>query len=223
MTAYGAPLWSGAPICLVDMDGRDILSAMSRRAVFALVGVTGVLALSGCGGGVAGSASSGPPQTAAQAVSVEATFAPPPSAPAVTYDPKLVPPGAQVTVHAAADSGSTTVELAVRGLVPDRRYGAHAHAKPCGAKGEDAGPHFQSKVDPVQPSVDPAYANPQNEIWLDLTTDAQGAGTAKATVPWTFPADRRPHSVIVHAMPTATDAGKAGTAGARAACVTVDF
>jgi Cu-Zn family superoxide dismutase len=29
--------------------------------------------------------------------------------------------------------------------------------------------------------------------------------------------------VIIHAMPTATDPGKAGTAGSRAACITVGF
>ena len=34
-----------------------------------------------------------------------------------------------------------------------------------------AGPTFQNVVDPVQPSVDPAYANPENEIWLDFRTD----------------------------------------------------
>jgi len=71
--------------------------------------------------------------------------------------------------------------------------------------------------------VDPAYANPENEIWLDFTTDAEGAASAETTVEWTFPADRRAASVIIHAMPTATAPGEAGTAGDRAACVTVDF
>lgn len=77
--------------------------------------------------------------------------------------------------------------------------------------------------DPVQPSVDPAHANPENEIWLDLTTDADGAGGATTTVPWGFESGRRARSVVVHAMPPATDPGRAGTAGARAACITVAF
>jgi superoxide dismutase, Cu-Zn family len=41
--------------------------------------------------------------------------------------------------------------------------------------------------------------------------------------PWQFPADRRAESVIIHAMPTATEPGKAGTAGDRAACISVNF
>ena len=77
--------------------------------------------------------------------------------------------------------------------------------------------------DPVQPSVDPAYANPQNEVWLDLTTDGEGAGSATTTVAWGFERAPRAQSVVIHAMPTATGAGRAGTAGDRAACVTVAF
>jgi hypothetical protein len=47
---------------------------------------------------------------------------------------------------------------------------------PCGAAASAAGPHYQHKRDPqasaTAPSVDASYANPQNEVWLDLTTDA---------------------------------------------------
>jgi len=141
----------------------------------------------------------------------------------ITYDPAIVPVGAGAVVTSTIRDRGEVVTLAVRGMVPDRRYGAHAHAKPCGAKGDAAGPHFQFDLDPVQPSVDPKYANSKNEVWLDLATDGNGAGTATATLARVFPADRRPQSVIVHAMPTATEAGKAGTAGARAACVDVPF
>ena len=91
------------------------------------------------------------------------------------------------------------------------------------ASGADAGPHYQFSEDPVTPSVDPSYANPMNEIWLDVTTDANGAGEATATVPWVFPDDRRAESVVLHEKPTATHAGHAGTAGGRPGCVTVDF
>ena len=87
-----------------------------------------------------------------------------------------------------------------------------------------AGPHFQNRVDPAAtpqaPSSDPAYANPQNEVWLDLRTDGDGAGTATTTVPFAFPG-RAPASVVVHEKEmTATAPGQAGTAGGRLACLT---
>ncbi|MBE1500081.1 Cu-Zn family superoxide dismutase [Amycolatopsis lexingtonensis] len=146
-----------------------------------------------------------------------------PSAHAVTYRPGLVPAGARAHVFSlsAAHAGTTTT-LVVTGLRPGRAYGAHAHAQPCGATGDAAGPHFQHVPDPVKPSTDPAYANPRNEIWLDFTTDRLGTGFARSTVDWTFDA-RRPRSVVVHETHTHTDLGHAGTAGARLACLDVDF
>ena len=71
--------------------------------------------------------------------------------------------------------------------------------------------------------TDPAFANPANEIWLDLTTDAAGNGRAKAVVDWQFPSGRRPGSVIIHERHTSTGAGTAGVAGQRVACLTVPF
>lgn len=141
---------------------------------------------------------------------------------ATSYNKTLVPAGAKVVVAEYVYDGSTTVTLNVRGLVPKRAYGAHAHAMPCGPKGDDAGPHFQHRPDPVTPSADPNYANPENEIWLDFTTDAQGNATTATTVPWVF-SDRRAASVIIHAEPTQTAAGQAGTAGARLACLSFGF
>jgi Cu-Zn family superoxide dismutase len=67
------------------------------------------------------------------------------------------------------------------------------------------------------------FANPQNEIWLDLTTDAAGNGHAKAVVDRPFPPGRRPGSVIIHERHTSTGAGVAGVAGQRVACLTVTF
>ena len=124
------------------------------------------------------------------------------------------------------EDGSTVVALDVEGLLPDRGYAAHLHVKPCGATGADAGPHFQNTPDPAagpdRPSTDPAYANPENEVWLDLHTDADGNGHAEAEVAFTFVPNRSPRSVVVHeAELTATHAGHAGTAGARAACLTL--
>jgi Cu-Zn family superoxide dismutase len=182
------------------------------------LGVVGVLALTGCGGTAAQAAAA----PSMRNVQVSATFTTSPGT-ATTYDPQLVPPGAQAAVSSTSGAGGTTVTLDVRGLEPDRRYGAHAHAQPCGAAADAAGPHFQHVPDPGQPSVDPAYANPENEIWLDLTTDGHGVGSATTIVPWGFERGRRAQSVVVHGMPTATEPGRAGTAGARAACITVAF
>jgi Cu-Zn family superoxide dismutase len=115
------------------------------------------------------------------------------------------------------------VMLAVRDLERNRLYGAHVHMQPCGEKPDAAGPHFQYTPDPVQPSVDPTFANPQNEIWLDLTTDDTGAGSTESTVAWSFPDDRRPKSVVLHSDHTSSDPGGAGTAGDRVACISVGF
>ncbi|OLT19494.1 hypothetical protein BJF78_36145 [Pseudonocardia sp. CNS-139] len=188
-----------------------------RTLPLVLAGLAAALGASGCAG-TAPAATPPPPREVEQS----ATFAAGPG-PAITYDERLVPAGAHAVVTARSGEGSTTVRLAVSGLVPDRRYGAHVHANACGARPEEAGPHFQYTVDPVQPSVDPRFANPQNEVWLDLTTDGSGAGSAVSAVAWEFPADRRAGSVVVHAMPTSSEPGTAGTAGARAACVTVGF
>jgi superoxide dismutase, Cu-Zn family len=192
---------------------------MSMRHSLRIALAAGLLALSGCASVTTGV---GTAADTSHAVQVSATFGSG-AGTAVTYDPNLVPVGAQGTVDAVSGSTGTSVTLTVRGLLPGRSYGAHAHTEPCGVTGAAAGPHYQNTVDPVQPSVDPQYANPDNEIWLDLTTDGDGTGTAHAAASWDFGAQRRAHSVIIHAMPTATDAGKAGTAGNRAACIGVDF
>ncbi|MBP2364341.1 superoxide dismutase family protein [Pseudonocardia parietis] len=186
----------------------------------ALLGAS-ALVLTACGGA---SQDTGTESAAQQSVQVSATYAEGGDGPAYTYDTALVPAGANVEVTGTATEDSTTTTLRVSGLLPNHTYGAHAHAKPCSpAAGADAGPHYQLSQDPVTPSVDPAYANPQNEIWLDLTTDENGTGEATSTVPWTFPDDRRAASVVLHEKPTATHAGHAGTAGGRPGCVSVDF
>ncbi|BBF99324.1 MULTISPECIES: superoxide dismutase family protein [Pseudonocardia] len=187
----------------------------------ALLGAAALL-VTACGGN--GGDDQQAQATAGQTVQVSATVAEGGEGPAYTYDTELVPAGATLEVTSAESEGSTTTTLRVTGLQPNRTYGSHAHTQPCTAEdGADAGPHYQFSEDPVTPSVDPAYANPQNEIWLDLTTDETGAGESTSTVAWTFPDDRRAESVILHEEPTATHAGHAGTAGGRPACVTVDF
>ncbi|GAA2074075.1 superoxide dismutase family protein [Actinomadura alba] len=145
------------------------------------------------------------------------------NADAITYKPELLPAGADATVLSTSrPEGRTTVLLTVQGLRPGQKYGAHVHEKSCGPRGEDAGPHFQNVPDPKQPSVNPAYANPRNEIWLDFTTDKAGNATAVSTVPWRF-TDRHPRSIVVHSQHTQTHAGHAGAAGERLGCVNVDF
>ena len=137
---------------------------------------------------------------------------------------QALPPGASAKVHSVeTGDGRTLVTLHVRGLQPSTEYGAHAHTNPCGSLPGAAGPHFQHVLDPVTPSVDPAYANPRNEIWLDLTTNAAGNGHAKAVVDWQFNSERRARSVIIHERHTSTEPGSAGVAGARVACLTVPF
>ena len=139
--------------------------------------------------------------------------------------------GATARVHAVATpSGKTVITLHVEGLTPNREFGSHAHTKPCGATGAAAGPHYQNAVDPVQPSVDPAYANDDNEVWLDFTTDADGNGAAQAVVDWHFARDAAhpdgANSVIIHRDETSHgEPGHpgAGVAGPRLACLTVPF
>jgi Cu-Zn family superoxide dismutase len=156
----------------------------------------------------------------AKQIVVTATFGQ--SDAATNYNKALVPDGAKALVAENVFDGETTVTLNVRGLVPNREYGAHAHAMPCGPTGDAAGPHFQHNPDPVKPSVNPAFANPTNEIWLDFETDEKGNATEASTVPWVFE-NNRAGSVVIHADPTQTDPGKAGTAGARIGCVSVGF
>jgi len=144
---------------------------------------------------------------------------------AFTYDPAMAPVGAVLRVALTASNGSTAGTLEVSGLLPNRGYAVHLHDKACGNTGAAAGPHFQHQVDPAAtpdtPSTDPTFANPRNEIWLDIRTDATGSGTSTTEVPFAF-TDRVPASVVVHEqMVTATEPGKAGMAGTRIACFTL--
>jgi Cu-Zn family superoxide dismutase len=163
---------------------------------------------------------SGPPTNAAGTFTVYS-----PGVTAITYDDKLVPPSATANLTMEGRADTTQVMLAVSGLPPRHGYGAHLHVNPCGPTGADAGPHYQHHVDPAagpsRPSVDPSYANPGNEVWLDFTTDAAGTATVTATQPWTLDAADAPRSLVIHAQPTARAAGRAGEAGARVGCLTL--
>jgi superoxide dismutase, Cu-Zn family len=145
---------------------------------------------------------------------------------AITYNPELAPVGAAVTGIVTPGLEQTGVYVSVSGFAPNRSYAVHAHTDPCGPTGDAAGPHFQNRVDPAAtpqaPSTNPEYANPANEFWLDLRTDASGAGTARTTVPFVVTENRTPQSIVIHEeMQTATGPGEAGEAGGRLACVTL--
>ncbi|MFC9556710.1 superoxide dismutase family protein [Rhodococcus sp. NPDC056960] len=124
---------------------------------------------------------------------------------AFTYDQAAVPVGSSVDVESEKGDGRTTVTFHATGLAPNRDFGVHVHKQRCGP----------------QPS-DPAYANPRNEIWLDVTTDRSGNAQSSTAVDWEFRADEA-KSVVLHTQRTMTGPGQAGTAGDRLACIDEDF
>jgi Cu-Zn family superoxide dismutase len=194
------------------------------------------MALSGCAGTSPTSPGAGAPASGvfragapgAPERTTSGTFRPwtdNPTPPAVTYDPRVVPPGATAHLEILPSARGVTVTLQVTGMIPRRSYGAHLHTSPCTATPAQAGPHYQNQHDPKagpsQPSADPSYANPANEVWLDFTTDASGTASAVADEDWTFSEDYPPKSLIVHSEVTRTAMGVAGMAGPRVACLTL--
>jgi Cu-Zn family superoxide dismutase len=148
---------------------------------------------------------------------------------AYTYNPALAPEGARFRVVMKPSGESTTAELTVSGLLPNRGYSVVADNNACSPNPAAEGPHYQNRVDPgvnptavgVASSTNPEYANPRNEVWLDVRTDGSGSGTSRTTVPFVF-TDRGPGSVVIHeAEQTATEAGKAGNGGAPIACLSL--
>ncbi|KUF20038.1 superoxide dismutase [Streptomyces silvensis] len=160
-------------------------------------------------------ASGGAPGAGADCVRAEGRFAPSRAhAPALTYDRNLVPPGARILVTQRHEHGGTRVGLRVKGVRAGHEFGVHVHRKPCGVDPEAAGGHYQNHPDPVQPSENPDYVNPGNEVWLDFTARRDGSGAASAVHPWNFrPGEAA--SVVLHR--------EQGGAGDRVACFTVPF
>lgn len=137
-----------------------------------------------------------------------------------------LPAGARAHVTAAYDSaGDSRITLEVWGLRPRTEYGAHAHVLSCGDTPDAAGPHYQHvpNPDPEQYPTDPAFANPFNEVWLDLTTDARGHAVVEAEQAWQFPPGAGARSVIIHEEHTGYMPQDAGLAGARLGCLDVTF
>jgi superoxide dismutase, Cu-Zn family len=121
---------------------------------------------------------------------------------------------ASAAVHVVATgAGMGLTTLHVRGVdaTTGRTFGAHVHAKACGALGSDAGGHYLHAAPAPGSPLEP------EEVWLDVTIDEDGNGVAHAKRPWTVD-ETTPRSVILHANPTAPD----GTAGARLACIDLD-
>jgi superoxide dismutase, Cu-Zn family len=165
-------------------------------------------------------APAGPPNTSTLS-GVDTFVAPSPGAEAVTYNPALVPEGASILASimpAGFGYTETRANLSAAGLLPNHAYVVRAHTQACGATAEDAGPPYQNRVDPAATpqgaSTNPQYANPRNELWLDIRTDSDGSASSGASVPFTF-TDRAPASVVVYdAAP-----GQAGQLGAPIACL----
>lgn len=127
--------------------------------------------------------------------------------------------GARAHVVAEPQGGSTHVSLKLQGLDHldvGQTYGAHVHSGPCVTQnGTAAGPHYKHDV--------AGTANPANEVWLDFTVQRGGVARSETVVPFHIPAGAA-HSVVIHALPTSTaPPAAAGSAGARIACIPVDF
>ncbi|MFJ4004522.1 superoxide dismutase family protein [Streptomyces sp. NPDC090023] len=147
--------------------------------------------------------------TSGYTVDAEGRFAPPaafiPSA-AVTYDQSYVPAAASIRVRQHTGAGGvTTVDLRITGVRPHHSFGASVHQRPCGTLPADAGARYEN-----QPG-----APDDNEVQLDFTTDAQGAGAASDRHTWGL---RRGEaaSVVIQDRPGHGDA-------TRVACFTVPF
>lgn len=121
--------------------------------------------------------------------------------------------GAQAHVTAEPIEGGTRVRLKVTGLSHDavgRTFGAHVHVGNCVENsGATAGGHYNH---------DGGFATDENEVWLDLTVAGGGVAETVAEVPFQI-AEGAANSVVIHAQPTAPG----GAAGARIACIPVEF
>ena len=199
--------------------------AVPRRLAFAVVAVVAALVPTACayeGLGVDRYA-------AFSARGDGAIAAATPSAPAaaITYNPTLAPIGGHMTASFTPSGDSTTADLTVSGLAPNRGFSVVAHVNTCGGVPGGEGPRFQNRIDPAaspeKPSTNPAYSNPTNEIWLDVHTDSTGAATSHTTVPFVF-TDRGPGSIVVHdqQQTAATSSQLLGQTSDRVACLTLN-
>ena len=124
--------------------------------------------------------------------------------------------GASADLYAVPSDEGTYVILFLWDLDPAAEgttFGAHVHVGPCvEGDGAAAGPHYNTGGTP----------SPETEVWLDFEVLPLGFGVAIAQVPFTIEPGAA-QSVVVHAQPTQADGATPGAAGARIACLPVEF
>ncbi len=121
--------------------------------------------------------------------------------------------GAWAVATATVGNGHTVVVFNVKDMdrsEAGRQFGAHVHVGPCvDGNGGAAGGHYR---------VVGASVSPESEVWLDFTVTKGGTGHATAVVPFEIaPGDA--NSIMIHTDPT----GPTGAAGARLACIPLEF
>jgi len=118
----------------------------------------------------------------------------------------------------ALPGGKMRIALSVTGLPPNRPCGSHLHVLAC--DNNKAGGHYQHMPFPTDggSASDPTFANGANEVWLDFTSDANGAAIAETTVNW-VPRAGGANAIMIHDKKT----GDGGIAGAKLACTNMPF
>ncbi len=130
----------------------------------------------------------------------------------LTHDVTDRAKGAALAV--SRDGVGTVVVLGLWGL--DRSsagtmYGAHVHVGACIAgDGAAAGKHYNA--------TGGAVIDETTEVWLDFTVRRGGTAIAVSRVPFVIPQGGA-RSIVIHAMATLPN----GTAGARLACLPLEF
>ena len=113
-----------------------------------------------------------------------------PASTAITYDPAVVPAGSTAQARGQRGPGDHdgTTERDRAGSAPGvRRAPAHQALHRRAGRGRPALPAPEGPGAAASPpSVDPAYANPANEVWLDFTADTTGAVAVTSKVAWMF-------------------------------------
>ena len=128
-------------------------------------------------------------------------------------------PAVDGVVDAEYDTtGNTTLTLHLSGLEPGEAYAAYAYRKTCHA---NVDLRFQEFPDRKQPSSNPLFANPFNEIWFLGRADQEGRATSTVHRSGQFAPGWSPHSVVLEGDPIIRGTSK--LPGPRLACLTVAF
>jgi superoxide dismutase, Cu-Zn family len=131
-------------------------------------------------------------------------------------DPTPNPVGGTASATAQAwdeGGGVMRIKLNVQGFPPNRDFGVHLHKLACDDPMK-AGGHYQHFAAPMGQATDPAYANYQNEAWLDFTTNGSGVGGQDLRLSW-LPRAGEAKALIFHHMKS----GQGGASGAKLACL----